>query len=103
MKPGPRVVYVGSRGGLKPALEILREGRISGDLGSPNDYAILCGCGAELGMLATFRPNAEGTRSPWCPICEHATFIDKNGQIIGHAPVDRSIVGRQLHIFASRS
>jgi hypothetical protein len=100
---GPRVVYVGNQGGLKPAREILREDHVSGDPGSPNDYAIICGCGAELGMLATFRPNAEGSRSPWCPLCERATFVDKNGQIVGHAPVTRDIVGHQLKITASRS
>lgn len=99
---GPKIVYVGNQGGLKPVEQILREGRITGDAGSPTDYAVLCACGATLGMLATFRPNAEGYRSPWCPVCEHATYIDKDGQIVGHVPVDRATVGAQLTILAKK-
>jgi hypothetical protein len=55
--------------------------RLGGNANSANDYTIICSCGATLGVLAGFFPNAEGTRTALCPKCEHITAVDKDGGI----------------------
>lgn len=78
-----RIVYVGSRAGLRPKG---RTGPGGGDMNSPFDYLVFCHCDGEnetlLGPLGRFQPNADGLRTPYCPLCEHAILIGRDGQII---------------------
>lgn len=71
-----KLVYVGNKAGLLTAGTDK-----AGDMNSPADYVLSCGCGVELGPLVRFSPNAEGHRSCFCPRCKHVTIVKKDGAI----------------------
>ncbi len=60
----------------------------SGDTSSLFDYSLICGCGAFLGVLGGFKPNASGERTCYCPKCKHAIGVSKTAQILFYNPHD---------------
>jgi hypothetical protein len=53
----------------------------NGDRNNAANYTVICKCGVTLGPLARFMQNKDGDRSPFCPMCERLTIVDKNGQV----------------------
>lgn len=45
------------------------------DANSPNNYDVICSCGALLGALGRFAQNKEGWRSILCPQCQICTLV----------------------------
>lgn len=80
---GPRLRYDGNTAGLSAV-----GGTRAGDINSPFDWSVICGCNAFLGVLGSFMANTAGQRSLYCPKCCHLTVVSKEGQIQLHAPHD---------------
>ncbi len=81
-----KVVYEGSVAGLRQHGK--KEGA-GGNTASPFDYTVYCTCEAEgkpthLGPLGRFTQNAQGMRTAHCPVCNHVTIINKDGQVTGY-------------------
>jgi hypothetical protein len=74
-----KILFKGQNAGLGKAAS-------GGDASSVFDYEITCGCGKLLGVLGGFRANEAGTRTLFCPICQHVTLVDKNAQITNYVP-----------------
>jgi len=96
---GPQLVFEGQVAGTKASLTGKRHG---GDANSPFDYTLYCSClvaegerkghATCLGPLGRFIPNESGSRTAYCPDCGHVTIIDKEGQLVLHAPFSGSLL-----------
>jgi len=69
-----RVTFAGEGAGLGKVQK-------NGDRSSPYNYDLTCQCGAFLGVLGQFRPNASGDRSALCSKCAHLTVVSATGQV----------------------
>lgn len=77
---------------------------LSGDRNDPVNYLLMCpACGAELGPLGRFRPNADGARSPRClapdpdgGTCDTIAIVGPDGSVV------RTIRGADYDEFLKR-
>lgn len=71
--------------------------RQSGNANSAADYTLICTCAKELGPLAGFFPNGEGTRTILCLQCNHVTLVGKDGQVKAYIQAPKEILDKAVH------